>query len=212
MDMETARLRLLQQLSHEIRDKKVLDAMSRVPRELFVPPSSQHAAYENIPLPIDMGQTISQPFIVALMTEAMELTDKDKVLEVGTGSGYQTAILCELASWVVTVERHQRLLDRAKDVLTMLGYTNVEFHPTEKTLGWPQGAPYNAIIVTAGAPKVPQVLLDQLAVDGRLVIPVGSRFEQDLMQVIKRKEGVMSTNLGACRFVPLIGEGAWDEE
>jgi len=212
MDMETARLRLMHQLSHEIRDKKVLDVMSRVPRELFVPPSSQHAAYENIPLPIEMGQTISQPFIVAMMTEAMGLTDKDKVLEVGTGSGYQTAILCELANRVVTVERHQRLLDRAKDVLTMLGYTNVEFHPTEKTLGWPQGAPYDAIIVTAGAPKVPQVLLDQLAVDGRLVIPVGSRFEQDLMQVIKRKEGVMSTNLGACRFVPLIGEGAWDEE
>jgi protein-L-isoaspartate(D-aspartate) O-methyltransferase len=212
MDMETARLRLMHQLSHEIRDKKVLDAMSRVPRELFVPPSSQHAAYENIPLPIEMGQTISQPFIVALMTEAMEITDKDKVLEVGTGSGYQTAILCELASWVVTVERHQRLLDRAKDVLAMLGYTNVEFHPTEKTLGWPKGAPYDAIMVTAGAPKVPQVLLDQLAVDGRLVIPVGSRFEQDLMQVIKRKEGLVSTNLGACRFVPLIGEGAWDEE
>ena len=212
MDMETARLRLMHQLSHEIRDKKVLDAMSRVPRELFVPPSSQHAAYENIPLPIEMGQTISQPFIVALMTEAMEITDKDKVLEVGTGSGYQTAILCELASRVVTVERHQRLLDRAKDVLAMLGYTNVELHPTEKTLGWPKGAPYDAIMVTAGAPKVPQVLLDQLAVDGRLVIPVGSRFEQDLMQVIKRKEGLVSTNLGACRFVPLIGEGAWDEE
>jgi len=212
MDMETARLRLMHQLSHEIRDKKVLDAMSRVPRELFVPPSSQHAAYENIPLPIEMGQTISQPFIVALMTEAMEITDKDKVLEVGTGSGYQTAILCELASRVVTVERHQRLLDRAKDVLAMLGYTNVEFHPTEKTLGWPKGTPYDAIMVTAGAPKVPQVLLDQLAVDGRLVIPVGSRFEQDLMQVIKRKEGLVSTNLGACRFVPLIGEGAWDEE
>jgi protein-L-isoaspartate(D-aspartate) O-methyltransferase len=212
MDMETARLRLMHQLSHEIQDKKVLDVMSRVPRELFVPPSSQHAAYENIPLPIEMGQTISQPFIVALMTEAMEITDKDKVLEVGTGSGYQTAILCELASRVVTVERHQRLLDRAKDVLAMLGYTNVEFHPTEKTLGWPKGAPYDAIMVTAGAPKVPQVLLDQLAVDGRLVIPVGTRFEQDLMQVIKRKEGVVSTNLGACRFVPLIGEGAWDEE
>ena len=212
MDMETSRLRLMHQLSHEIQDKKVLDVMSRVPRELFVPPSSQHAAYENIPLPIEMGQTISQPFIVALMTEAMEITDKDKVLEVGTGSGYQTAILCELASRVVTVERHQRLLDRAKDVLAMLGYTNVEFHPTEKTLGWPKGAPYDAIMVTAGAPKVPQVLLDQLAVDGRLVIPVGSRFEQDLMQVIKRKEGLVSTNLGACRFVPLIGEGAWDEE
>jgi len=212
MDLETARLKLMQQLSREIQDKKVLDAMNRVPRELFVPLGSKHAAYENIPLPIEMGQTISQPFIVALMTEAMQITDKDKVLEVGTGSGYQTAILCELAKWVVTVERHQRLLDKAKDVLTKLGYTNVEFHPTENTLGWPKGAPYDAIMVTAGAPRVPQTLVDQLALEGRLVIPVGTRFEQELIQVTKRKEGIVSANLGACRFVPLIGEGAWDEE
>ncbi len=211
MDLETARLRLMHQLSREIRDKKVLDVMTRVPRELFVPSGSQHAAYENIPLPIEMGQTISQPFIVALMTEAMQITNKDKVLEVGTGSGYQTAILCELANWVVTVERHQRLLDKAKNVLTRLGYTNVEFHCTEKMLGWTEGAPYDAIIVTAGAPNVPQILLDQLAAEGRLVIPVGSRFEQELMKVVKRKEGLETTNLGACRFVPLIGEGAWDE-
>jgi protein-L-isoaspartate(D-aspartate) O-methyltransferase len=212
MDMETARLRLMQQLSHEIRDRRVLDVMSRVPRELFVPPSSQHAAYENIPLPIEMGQTISQPFIVALMTEAMELTGKEKVLEVGSGSGYQTAILCELANRVVSIERHQKLLDRAKDVLTLLGLTNVELHLAEKTLGWPQGAPYDAIIVTAGAPSVPQELLDQLTLGGRLVIPVGSRFEQDLMKVVKLKAGLASTNLGACRFVPLIGEGAWEED
>jgi protein-L-isoaspartate(D-aspartate) O-methyltransferase len=212
MDMETARLKLMQQLAHEINDPKVLDVMSRIPRELFVPSSSQHSAYENIPLPIEMGQTISQPFIVAMMTEAMELTGKEKVLEVGTGSGYQTAILCELANRVVTVERHQRLLDRAKDVLAMLGYTNVEFHPTGKTLGWPEGAPYDAIIVTAGAPKVPQVLVDQLAIDGRLVIPVGSRFEQGLIKVVRLKTGLTTTNLGGCRFVPLIGEGAWDEE
>ena len=212
MDMETARLRLMQQLAHEIRDRRVLDVMSRVPRELFVPPSSQQAAYENIPLPIEMGQTISQPFIVALMTEAMELTGKEKVLEVGTGSGYQTAILCELANRVVSIERHQKLLDRAKDVLTLLGFTNVELHLAEKALGWPKGAPYDAIIVTAGAPSVPQELVDQLTVGGRLVIPVGSRFEQDLMKVVKLKVGLASTNLGACRFVPLIGEGAWGED
>jgi len=212
MDMETARLRLMQQLAHEIRDRRVLDVMSRVPRELFVPPSSQQAAYENIPLPIEMGQTISQPFIVALMTEAMELTGKEKVLEVGTGSGYQTAILCELANRVVSIERHQKLLDRAKDVLTLLGFTNVELYLAEKALGWPKGAPYDAIIVTAGAPSVPQELVDQLTVGGRLVIPVGSRFEQDLMKVVKLKVGLASTNLGACRFVPLIGEGAWGED
>ncbi len=212
MDMETARLRLMHQLSHEIRDKKVLDVMSRVPRELFVPPSIQHSAYENIPLPIEMGQTISQPYIVALMTEAMELTGKEKVLEVGTGSGYQTAILCELANQVVSIERHQKLLDRAKDVLTLLGFTNVKLHLAEKSLGWPKGAPYDAIIVTAGAPSVPQELVDQLTLGGRLVIPVGSRFEQDLMKVVKLKAGVASTNLGACRFVPLIGEGGWQED
>jgi len=211
MDMEAARLRLMQQLALEIGDRKVLDAMSRIPRELFVLPHNQHAAYENIPLPIEMGQTISQPFIVALMTEAMELSGKEKVLEVGTGSGYQTAILCEMAHRVVSVERHQRLLDRAKDVLTMLGYTNVEFHLAGETLGWPKGAPYDTIIVTAGAPRAPQELLDQLAVGGRLVIPVGSRFEQDLIKVVKHETGTVSTNLGGCRFVPLVGEGAWDE-
>jgi len=211
MDMEAARLRLMQQLAHEIGDRKVLDAMSRIPRELFVLPHNQHAAYENIPLPIEMGQTISQPFIVALMTEAMELSGKEKVLEVGTGSGYQTAILCEMAHRVISVERHQRLLDRARDVLTMLGYTNVEFHLAEETLGWPKEAPYDAIIVTAGAPRAPQELIDQLAVGGRLVIPVGSRFEQDLIKVVKHKTGTVSTNLGGCRFVPLVGEGAWDE-
>ena len=212
MDMESARARLVKQLAHEIRDQKVLEVMSRLPRELFVPPASRHSAYENIPLPIEMGQTISQPFIVALMTEAMELTGKDKVLEVGTGSGYQTAILCELAYWVVSVERHQLLIDRAKEVLDMLGYTNVELHLSEKTLGWGKGVPYDAIIVTAGAPSIPQGLLEQLAVGGRLVIPVGSRFEQDLIKVVKRKDGLVSTNLGGCRFVPLIGEGAWEEE
>lgn len=212
MDMELARLRLMQQLAHEIRDRKVLDVMSRIPRELFVPPSVQPSAYENIPLPIEMGQTISQPFIVALMTEALELAGDEKVLEIGTGSGYQTAILCELARRVVTIERHQKLFDRAKEVLTSLGYSNVEFYISGKTMGWREAAPYDAIIVTAGAPRVPQELLDQLAINGRLVLPVGSRFEQDLIKVVKRETGLLSTNLGACRFVPLIGEGAWDED
>lgn len=212
MDMESARLRLMQQLSHEIRDQKVLEVMSRVPRELFVPPSSQHAAYENIPLPIEMGQTISQPFIVALMTEAMELKGSEKALEVGTGSGYQTAILCELSRWVVSVERHQRLLERAKNTLALLNLKNVELHLAGKTLGWTEGAPYDAIIVTAGAPRIPQELIDQLVLNGRLVIPVGSRFEQDLIKVVKRSEGLESTNLGGCRFVPLVGDSAWDED
>ena len=212
MDMPSARARLMQQLAHEIGDEKVLEVIGRVPRELFVPPSSQHLAYENIPLPIDMGQTISQPLIVGVMTEALDLKGTEKVLEVGTGSGYQAAILAELARWVVSVERHEKLAEGARDVLALLGIKNVEVHLAEETLGWRGEAPYDAIIVTAGAPNVPQELLDQLDVGGRLVVPVGSPFEQDLIKVVKRKSGLVSTNLGPCRFVPLIGEGGWQRE
>ncbi len=212
MDMASARAKLVQQLAREIRDQKVLEVMSRIPRELFVPPSSQHLAYEDIPLTIEMGQTISQPFIVALMTQALELKGSEKVLEVGTGSGYQAAILAGLARWLVSVERHQRLIDRAREVLTLLGCKNVEIHLAEQTLGRRKEAPYDAIIVTAGAPNVAQELLDQLAVGGRLVIPIGSPFEQELVKVVKRENGLESTNLGACRFVPLIGESAWGDD
>jgi len=212
MDMADARAKLIQQLTYEIRDQKVLEVMGRIPRELFVPPSSQHLAYENIPLPIEMGQTISQPLIVGVMTEALELKGSENVLEVGTGSGYQAAILAELARWVVSVERHQRLAEGARDVLALLGIKNVEVHLAEETLGWQKEAPYDAIIVTAGAPNVPQQLLDQLDVGGRLVVPVGSPFEQDLIKVVKRKGRLVSTNLGPCRFVPLIGEGGWQKE
>ncbi|TET77398.1 MAG: protein-L-isoaspartate(D-aspartate) O-methyltransferase [Dehalococcoidia bacterium] len=212
MDMADARAKLIQQLTYEIRDQKVLGVMGHIPRELFVPPSSQHLAYENIPLPIEMGQTISQPLIVGVMTEALELKGSENVLEVGTGSGYQAAILAELARWVVSVERHQRLAEGARDVLALLGIKNVEVHLAEETLGWQKEAPYDAIIVTAGAPNVPQQLLDQLDVGGRLVVPVGSPFEQDLIKVVKRKGRLVSTNLGPCRFVPLIGEGGWQKE
>ena len=210
--MASARNRLIQRLAYKIRDHRVLEVMGRIPRELFVPPASQHLAYDDIPLNIDMGQTISQPFIVALMTEALELTGNENVLEVGTGSGYQTSILCELAQWVVSVERHQALIVGAESTLSLLGYKNVEIHLAEDTMGWPKAAPYDAIIVTAGAPNVPHELLDQLRVGGRLIIPVGSPFEQELMKVIKRKDGLTSINLGACRFVPLIGESAWSDD
>jgi len=212
MDLESARARLMRHLAHEIRDRRVLDAMGRVPRELFVPTSSQHAAYENIPLPIDMGQTISQPLIVAIMTEALELKGNEKVLEVGTGSGYQTAVLAEMARWVVTVERHRNLADAARKLLSMLGYKNVEVHLAGEKLGWEEKAPYDAIMVTAGAPSVPRELVDQLAVGGRLVIPVGTPFEQDLIRVVKGQEDITTANLGPCRFVPLIGEGGWEKE
>jgi len=186
--------------------------MERVPREVFLPPESRHLAYEDIPLPIGEGQTISQPYIVAMMTQALELNGGERVLEVGTGSGYQTAILAELCRWVVSVERLASLLEGARRHLASLGYTNVELRQATTGLGWPEGAPYDAILVTAGAPSIPQALLDQLVVGGRLVIPVGSRYEQDLLKVIKGATGLEVTNLGACRFVPLIGEGAWDEE
>ena len=212
MDFEAARARLIECLGTEIKDKRVLAALARVPRERFVPPSSQHLAYEDRPLPIGFEQTISQPFIIALMTEALELTGNEKVLEVGTGSGYQTAILAELARLVITVERLPALTEAAGRVLDSLGYTNIEIHPAEETLGWQRGAPYDAIIVTAGAPRVPEDLLAQLAIGGRLVIPIGSRYIQELCKVTRQRKKNVIRNLGGCRFVSLIGKGAWEEQ
>jgi len=209
--LEAARARLFDCLRHEIRDKRVLSAMRHVPRERFVSPDYYYAAYEDMPLSIGFGQTISQPFIVALMTQALGLKGEEKVLELGTGSGYQTAILAELAQWVASIERIPQLAESARRVLCELGYKNFEIHTSSEALGWPDGSPYDAIIVTAGAPRVPEVLLEQLVLGGRLVIPVGSRWEQDLLQVTKRKRKHLVKSLGGCRFVPLIGEGAWDE-
>jgi protein-L-isoaspartate(D-aspartate) O-methyltransferase len=211
MDFEAARARLIEHLGREIRDERVLVAMARIPRERFVPPEEQDLAYEDIPLPIGLDQTISQPFIVALMTEALELTGSEKVLEVGTGSGYQAAILAELARLVITVERLPALTEGAKRVLDSLGYTNVVVHLAEKTLGWQIEAPYDAIMVTAGAPRVPVDLLAQLAIGGRLVIPIGSRYVQELYKVTKRRKKNTVQNLGGCRFVSLIGKDAWEE-
>jgi len=211
MDFAAIRAELIKHLSTEIRDKRVLDAMARIPRECFVPPEEQPLAYEDRPLPIGFDQTISQPLIIAMMTEALELTGTDKVLELGTGSGYQAAILAELARQVVTTERVPPLAKGAKEVLDRLGYTNIEVHLAEETLGWKREAPYNAIIVTAGAPKVPDALLEQLAIGGRLIIPVGSRYVQELYKVTKHKKRNVVQNLGGCRFVSLIGKDAWEE-
>ena len=211
MDFEAARARLIEQLSTEIKDKRVLAAMSRIPRELFVPPESRRLAYDDRPLPIGLEQTISQPFIIALMTEALELTGSEKVLEVGTGSGYQAATLAELSRQVITVERLPALAETAKPVLDSLGYTNIEIHLAEETLGWKSGAPYDAILVTAAAPNVPNDLLAQLAIGGRMVIPVGSRYIQELCKITKRKDKNLVRNLGGCRFVSLIGKDAWEE-
>ena len=211
MDFEAARARLIEQLSTEIKDKRVLAAMSHIPRELFVPPESRRAAYEDRPLPIGLEQTISQPFIIALMTEALELTGSEKILEVRTGSGYQSAILAELARQVITVERLPALAETAKRVLDSLGYANIELHLAEETLGWKSEAPYNAILVTAGAPNVPNDLLSQLAIGGHMVIPVGSRYVQELCKITRRKDKNLVQNLGGCRFVALIGKDTWEE-
>jgi protein-L-isoaspartate(D-aspartate) O-methyltransferase len=209
VDLERARENLLKHLDYEIADKRVIEAMKRVPREAFVSQEQYHAAYDDRPLSIGFGQTISQPFIVALMVQALELREDENVLELGTGSGYEAAILAELAQKVVTVECIPELAESARQVLDNLSYSNIEVHVAGRTLGWPEGAPYDAIIVSAGAPTVPQVLLEQLAWNGRLVIPVGSRWQQELLRVTKLRKRNHIENLGGCYFVPLIGEGAW---
>jgi len=212
MDFAAARADLVKHLSTEIRDKRVLEAMACVPRECFVPSEEQQLAYEDMPLPIGLDQTISQPFIIALMTQALELAGDEKVLEVGTGSGYQAAILAELSRLVITTERLPALAEAARRVLDSLGYKNVVVHLAEETLGWQREAPFNAIVVTAGAPRVPADLLAQLAIGGRLVIPVGTPFVQELCKITKHRRKNIVQNLGGCRFVPLIGKAAWDEE
>jgi protein-L-isoaspartate(D-aspartate) O-methyltransferase len=210
-DIERARENLLKYLEYEIADKRVIEAMKRVPREAFVSQEQYQAAYNDRPLSIGFGQTISQPFIVALMVQALELKGDEKVLELGTGSGYEAAILAELAQKVVTVECIPELEESAKQVLDKLGYSNIEVHLAGRTLGWPEGAPYDAIIVSAGAPTVPKVLLEQLTWNGRLVIPVGSRWQQELLRVTKLRKRNNIENLGGCYFVPLVGEGAWEK-
>ena len=186
--------------------------MADVPREFFVPTRFRDASYEDIALPIGLDQTISQPYIVALMTQALELTGKEKVLEVGTGTGYQAAILSRLARTVVSVERLPLLAENARQRLEELDFWNVEVKLCGAQLGWPDAAPFDAIMVTAGAPSVPPDLLAQLAFGGRLVIPVGTRYLQELVKVSRRVDENNIENLGACRFVPLIGRGAWDQD
>ena len=212
MDFAQARARLITHLGGEIRDRQVLAAMARIPRECFVPPEEQLSAYEDMPLPIGLNQTISQPLIIAVMTEALELKGKEKVLEVGTGSGYQSAILAELARLVVTVERLPSLAEKARKTLNNLGYTNIEVHLAGETLGYQDKAPYDAIMVTAAAPRMPDDLLTQLAIGGRMIIPVGSRYIQELYKITRRKKGDLVQDLGGCRFVPLIGKNAWEKE
>ena len=207
--MEEAKRKLMARLREEVPDGRVVDAMERVPREVFVPIEYRDAAYEDTALPIAEGQTISQPFMVATMIEALEPRRSDRVLEVGTGSGYQAAILAELAREVITVERIKTLEDSARDQLTSLGYHNITVHLSEDHIGWITDAPYDGIIVAAAAPKLIRGLLDQLADGGRLVIPVGGRKQQNLMKVVRSGTSYSVKTLTPCRFVPLIGKDAW---
>ncbi|MBX3502735.1 MAG: protein-L-isoaspartate(D-aspartate) O-methyltransferase [Alphaproteobacteria bacterium] len=196
-----------------VRDRLVLDAMRRVPREAFVEPGMEEFAYEDSPLPIGEQQTISQPYIVALMTEAAEVKPGDKVLEIGTGSGYAAAVLAEIADRVFTIERHASLAETARRRLRDAGCDNVEVRAGDGTRGWPEEAPFNAILVAAGGPTVPQALKEQLAPGGRLVIPVGDEFgQQSLVKVTRSGRRYHEENLGGVRFVPLIGEQGWAED
>lgn len=192
-----------------ICDERVLAAFARVPRHRFVPLESQALAYQDYPLPIGFGQTISQPYMVALMTELLELRGEERVLEVGTGSGYQAAVLGELCREVVTMERFADLADSARALLRDLGYLNVEVVVGDGTHGHAQGAPYDAVLVAAAAPRVARAWVEQLVDGGRLVAPVGERWGQVLTRITKRGEGTEHETFGGCAFVPLVGDHGW---
>jgi len=192
-----------------IRDERVLAAMARVPREPFVDPHYQQQAYDDNPLPIGEGQTISQPFMVATMVEALQVEPSNRVLEVGGGTGYGAAILAELAAEVWTVERIAVLANRARDILQRLGYSTVHVVCADGSLGLPERAPFDRILVAASAPQAPPSLIDQLAIGGRLVVPVGNRIEQQLQVIRKTEEGVVASPYVLCSFVPLLGVEGW---
>jgi len=192
-----------------IRDANVLAAMRKVPRHLFVSEALRDQAYGDFPLPIGQQQTISQPFIVAEMTQALSLKKDDRVLEIGTGSGYQAAILAEIVYRVYTIERINSLYINARRLFDQLKYHNILTRYSDGSTGWREEKPFDAIIVTAGSPSIPQMLVDQLGSGGRLILPVGNEHSQDLIRIIKDEEGVHQTSLGGCRFVKLVGEHGW---
>jgi len=196
-----------------LKDEKVLETMRKVPRHLFVQEAHRTRAYEDYPLPIGEDQTISQPYMVALMTQTLQLGGKESVLEIGTGSGYQTAILAEMTRRVYSVERIPSLAGRARKTLDSLGYTNVLVRLSDGTMGWEEHAPYDRIMVTAGAPSIPEPLVEQLANGGILVIPVGSDVSQELMRVTRDKNGeIRKERMGGCVFVRLLGKHGWEIE
>ena len=214
IDFARIRLKMVEEqiVARGIKDLRLIAAMRKVPRHLFVEEALQSQAYSDHPLPIGEKQTISQPYMVALMTEALALTGKEKVLEIGTGSGYQTAVLAELASKVFSVERIRSLAIKARKLLLDLGYFNTEVKFSDGTVGWLDESPFDAIMVTAGSPEIPQPLIDQLKVGGRMAIPVGDIYTQDLIRIIKTEDGIKKEDLGGCRFVKLIGKYGWEVE
>ncbi len=210
-DYAVARRRMVQEqiAARGVHDQRLLKVMQEIPRHLFVDEALMSQAYNDHPLSIGEGQTISQPYMVALMTDALGLTGREKVLEIGTGSGYQTAILARLCDWVYSVERLMDLSRRAQRVLEKIGVFNVNLVVGDGSKGWPAEAPYDAIIVTAGGPSLPRPLLEQLAEGGRLVVPVGGRSLQTLYRVTRRGDKFVEEDLGGCRFVDLVGEYGW---
>jgi len=212
-DFNLSRERMVknQLVARGIKDKRLLQAMSKIPRHLFIDDALYGEAYNDHPVPIGEKQTISQPYIVALMTEALELKGDENTLEIGTGSGYQTAILAELSSRVYTIERIKSLLGNARKLLSQLGYDNILFKAFDGTLGWKEYAPFDAIMVTAGAPHIAKPLIDQLADNGRMIIPVGDRYSQELIKVVRKGKELEQESLGGCRFVNLIGAHGWSD-
>jgi protein-L-isoaspartate(D-aspartate) O-methyltransferase len=206
-----ARARMVEEQlrSRDIRDPRVLAAMGRVPREEFIASEDFGQAYGDHPLPIGAGQTVSQPYIVAAMVEALDVKPTDRVLEVGTGTGYQAAILAELAAEVWTIERHEELANQAREILARLGYANVHVVYGDGSLGLAERAPFEAILVAAAAPRIPESLVAQLNEGGRLVVPVGSRTEQQVNVVRKEAGEIVVTTHDLCRFVPLVGAEGW---
>ncbi len=199
-----------QLINRGITSPRVLDAFRKVPRHLFIEDGLIYQAYSDYPLPIAEGQTISQPYIVALMTQNLDLQPDDVILEIGTGSGYQTAILAELAAKVYSIERFGTIASKARKLLDGLSYHNVMIIIGDGTKGYPKNAPYNGIIVTAAAPYIPETLTMQLKEGGRLIIPVGGEYTQELLKVIKHGDTLKKESLGGCRFVKLIGEYGWE--
>lgn len=202
----------IQLVARDIKDARVLSVFRKIPRHLFVKESFQNDAYGDFPIPIGDGQTISQPYMVALMTQCLELTGNERILEIGTGSGYQAAVLAELAKEVYSIERYEGLARNAQNTLDQLGYTNIKIKIGDGTEGWTEFAPYNGIIVTAGSPDIPRALKDQLADRGKIVIPVGNLHSQILTVIERVGNKFLEKEVCGCVFVPLVGKYGWPEK